>query len=73
MNDKVKNAQQFVDGKDIAQAQIDFAIKFKGVYGDDLMVCPLMAVGPMQSFIGNAIELGILSVGPNAKYTKEKT
>lgn len=68
MNDKIRYAHSYISGTTVAEIIMDFQREFRDVYPYELMVSELMAVGPLQSLLGNAISKGLLSKAP----TKDK-
>ena len=62
---KIPEAQSHIDGILVAQMLMDFQREFNGIYPYELMVSHMMAVGPMQSFIGYAIQQGYLALPQN--------
>jgi len=60
-NEIVEEAQSWIDPLLVAQMQIDFANHFRGIYDYDV---GMMAVGPMQSFLGLMIKKGYIISGP---------
>jgi len=61
MNAKIEKAHANIHGVEVAKMIMEFQREFLDVYPERLMVSEMMAVGPMQSFIGHAISLGLLA------------
>lgn len=55
MNDKIKDAQSYISDRDVADMQVRFYRKFRGIYGPQTS---LFGVGPLQSFLGQMIKEG---------------
>jgi hypothetical protein len=66
MSEKVENIHQFVSGVEVARMIQDFYRHFDGVYGHEVMISSLCAVGPLQSMIGLAIATGKLRLSDSA-------
>ena len=66
MNDKLRDAQSYIDGKRVARMIMDFHSEMRGVYPADVMASDLCAVGPLQSMIGLAIKNGWLTPLPRS-------
>lgn len=58
MSDAIKQAQAAIPSLDVANMVLEFFHEFGGQYGYDKFVLP--GVGPMQSFLGWAIQKGYL-------------
>lgn len=56
--DKVAEAQSYVDGLKVAEMQVQFMNHFRGTYFDP----SLLAVGPMQSFLGLMVKQGYIKI-----------
>ncbi len=59
MSNRLEDAQSYIDGLEIAEMGIQFAMEFRDVYPRGVIE-HMLAVGPMQSFIGLAIKNGHL-------------
>lgn len=60
MSEKSAKARTYIEGLLVAEMIMDFQREFNGTYPTELMRCEMMAVGPMQTFLGNAIAKGFL-------------
>lgn len=59
MSKEVSEAQSHIDGLLVAKMYMDFYREFRDIYQGDVMMW-LGAVGPMQSFLGAAINNGYI-------------
>lgn len=67
----IAHYQRHIKGQDVAALGLAFCSEFRHTYRDETLRS-VLAVGPMQSYIGLAIEKGYLSLGPNALYTNNE-
>lgn len=57
--DKIADAQSHIDGLEVAEMGVQYAMEFRGIYPEHILG-NMLAVGPMQSYVGLAIKNGHL-------------